>query len=137
MRVVIALASLLLLSGCGAEITSDPVRVFQEAFGMQEPPEGVVPLHGYQLERQRFFSKRLEMWRLHLGGPRAQEFVRERWPDLEATTVRAFVQGTQTPWFAPGREIKYVNLVSKSDPAVLIMLQPQAQEVFIAYDPRY
>lgn len=137
MRVLIAIASLLLLSACGGETSSDPVRIFQDAFGLQEVPEGVVPLHGYQLARQRFFAKRVEMWRLHLVGPRAQAFVRERWPDLEATTVRSFVQGTQTPWFAPGREIKYVNLVSKSDPAVYVMLHPQSQEVFIAYDPRY
>jgi hypothetical protein len=136
MRVLIAIASLLLLSAC-SETSSDPMRVFQQAFGMQEAPDGVVPLHGYQFVRTRFFVKRVEMWRLHLAGPRAREFVRERWPDLEATTVRAFVQGSQTPWFAPGREIKYVNLVSKSDPAVLIMMQPQSQDVFIAYDPRY
>lgn len=135
MRLVVLFASLFLLSGCGAQTDSDAASVFQSAFGMQAPPSGVVALNGYRLERRRFFVISDTMWRLHLSGPGARDFVRERWPDLRATTVRSFVQGSQTPWFAPGRHIKYVILVSEQDPSVMVMQSVDSDDVYIAYDP--
>lgn len=133
MRLALLLTSLLMLVACSST-ESDPARVFESAFEMA-PPNGVAVLHGYRLERRRFFVVREAMWRLHLGGPNAVAFTRQRWPDLEAATVRSFVQGSQTPWFAPGREVKYVTLKSSADPAVMVMLNPQSDDVFIAYDP--
>jgi hypothetical protein len=124
------LASLLLLAACSQTDTdSDPAHVFQYAFSMQEPPSGVVALHGYRLKRGT-----TSIWRLHLGGPGAKQFVAERWPDLEAAVRRSFVQGSQTPWFAPGREVPYVTLVSPSDPGVMVMQTVSSDDVFIAYD---
>lgn len=134
MRVAILLASLLLLSAC-SKTDSNPARVFESAFGMESPPSGVVPVNAYRLERRRFFVVSNAMWRLHLSGPGADEFVRQRWPDLRADIRRSFVQGSQTPWFAPGRHIQYIILTSPSDPAVMVMLTPNASDVFIAYDP--
>lgn len=134
MRLVVLFASLLMLSAC-TQTESDAMRVFERAFGMQAPPEGVVALNGYRLERRRFFVISDAMWRLQLSGPKAREFVFERWPDLRATTVRSFVQGSQTPWFAPGRHVKYIILVSEQDPAVMVMQAVDSQDVFIAYDP--
>jgi hypothetical protein len=132
-RVAILLVSMLFLSACSST-ESDPLRVFESAFG-QTPPADVEALHGYRLERRRFFVITEAMWRLHLSGPGAVDFVRARWPDLEAATVRSYVQGSQTPWFAPGREVKYVTWKSPSDPAVMVMLHPQSKEVYVAYDP--
>lgn len=133
MRLTVLLASLLLLAAC-ANTESDPVQVFESAFSIQ-PPEGVVPLHGYRVERRRFFVVTDVMWRLHLGGPNAESFVRQRWPDLRPGRLRAFVQGSQTPWFAPERDIKYVTFLSDSDPSVLVMQRQGSEEIFIAYDP--
>jgi len=132
-KFAILLASLLFLSACSST-DSDPARIFESAFG-QAPPSGVEALHGYRLERRRFFVISEAMWRLHLSGPGAMDLVRQRWPDLEAATVRSYVQGSQTPWFAPGREVKYVTLKSAADPAVMVMLNPQSSDLFIAYDP--
>jgi hypothetical protein len=132
MRLPIVLAAVLLLSAC-TETDSNALRVFDSAFEMDAPPNNVIVLNGYRLERKSIMANK-QMWRLHLSGPGAKSFVHERWPDLESTMVRNFVQGSQTPWFAPGREVKYVNLVSKSDPAVMVMMSPRADEVFIAYD---
>lgn len=133
MRLPILLASLLLLSAC-SETDSNAARVFESAFGMSAPPSGVVALHGYRLERRRYFVLSDEMWRLHLGGPGAKQFVRQRWSDLRPAVRRAYVQGSQTPWFAPGRHVKYITLVSNSDPAVMVMQTDESDEVFIAYD---
>ena len=133
MRFAILLTSLLMLSACSST-ESNPAQVFANAFSMESPPSGVEVLHGYRLERRRFFVVSEQMYRLHLAGPNAIEFVREQWPDLEAATMRSFVQGSQTPWFAPGRDVKYVTLTSKSDPAVMVMLNPQSKDVFVAYD---
>ena len=134
MRLAVLLTSLLILAGC-SQTTSDPTEVFRAAFPTtQAAVDGVAVLHGYRVERRRFFVVKESMWRLHLGGPRAIEFVRSQWPDLEAATMRSYVQGSQTPWFAPGRDVKYVTLTSKTQPAVMVMLNPQSQEVFVAYD---
>lgn len=132
MRLPILLAVLVLLSAC-TETDSNAMRVFERAFATDAPPSNVVPLNGYRLERGGIVGNK-EMWRLHLGGPGARSFVQERWPDLEAATVRNFVQGSQTPWFAPTREVKYITLISKTDPAVMVMMSPGSDEVFIAYD---
>ena len=132
MRFAALIVALLVLAGC-SQSSSDPAQVFQSAFA-SPPPEGVEVLHGYRVEKRRFVVIKEEMWRLHLGGPEAIEFVRARWPDLEAATMRSFVQGSQTPWFAPGRDVKYVTMTSKANPAVMVMLNPQSEEVFIAYD---
>jgi hypothetical protein len=134
MRLAILLASLLLLSAC-TEADSNAARVFERAFALEAPPSGVVALNGYRLERRRFFVVSDAMWRLHLGGPGAKDFVQQRWPDLRAGTRRAFVQGSQTPWFAPGRHVRYIILVSAQDPAVTVMQTVDSDEVFIAYDP--
>jgi hypothetical protein len=133
MRLSILLASLFLLTAC-TETDSNAARVFESAFSMSAPPSGVVALHGYRLERRRYFVQKDAMWRLHLGGPAAKEFVQQRWPDLHAGIRRAFVQGSQTPWFAPGRHVQYVTLVSNSDPAVTVMMTVSSDDVFIAYD---
>ena len=101
-----------------------PERLFEHRFGS-----------GTGFRERRFFVISEAMWRLHLSGPGAMDLVRQRWPDLEAATVRSYVQGSQTPWFAPGREVKYVTLKSAADPAVMVMLNPQSSDLIIAYDP--
>jgi hypothetical protein len=133
MRLAILLASLLMLSAC-SKTESDATLVFASAFSMQAPPGNVVALNGYRLERRKFFKVSGEMWRLHLAGPGARQFVRERWRDLRLGNPRVFLQGTQTPWFAPGREVKYFTYISPSDPAVTVMERDGSEEVFIAYD---
>lgn len=133
MRLALLLACFVLLTGC-SKSSSDAAEVFRSAFPTHTAEEGVEVLHGYRVERRRFFVIKEEMWRLHLGGERAIDLVRARWPDLEAATMRSYVQGSQTPWFAPGRDVKYVTLTSKAEPAVMVMLNPQSEEVFIAYD---
>ncbi len=134
MRLAVLLTSVFLLCGCAAKTESNPALVFQAAFAMETPPSGVVAVNGYRFERGRFPGD--AMWRLQLSGPRAREFVYERWPDLAAATRRSFVPGTQTPWFAPhSRDLQYVILESARDPAVLVMARPATEDVFIAYDP--
>jgi hypothetical protein len=124
------LASLLMLTACSRTDTdSNAARVFEYAFSMQSPPNGVVVLNGYRLHRGT-----TSIWRLHLSGPGAKQFVAQRWPDLEAAIRRSFVQGSQTPWFAPGRDVQYVTLVSRSDPGVMVMQTVRSDDVFIAYD---
>lgn len=134
MRLAVLFVTLFLLGGC-TQTESNASRVFEAAFAMPAPPSGVVALNGYRLERRRFFVVSNAMWRLHLSGPGAKQFVYDRWPDLAAATRRAFVQGSQTPWFAPGREVQYVILMSARDPAVTVMMRPSVDDVFIAYDP--
>jgi len=131
MRLLCLFASLLLLSAC-SKTDSDAASVFQSAFSAS-PPGDVVVLHGYRLERRKWFES-AHMWRLHLGGPGAKRFVDERWPDLQPGIRRVFVQGSQTPWFAPGKELKYLTYNSVSDPAVTVMQPEGAEELFIAYD---
>lgn len=134
MRLAVLLASVFLLSACGPKIESNPALVFEAAFQMQAPPSGVAAVNGYRLERGRFPGD--AMWRLQLSGPQAHEFVHQRWPDLSAATRRSFVPGSQTPWFAPGsRDVQYVILESARDPAVMVMMRPSSEDVFIAYDP--
>jgi hypothetical protein len=101
---------------------------------MDAPPANVAPLNGYRMERRRFFVMSSEMWRLHLAGPGAKTFVRQQWPDLRIGNPQVFLQGTQTPWFAPGRHIKYFTYFSPSNPAVTVMEIDESDEVFIAYD---
>ena len=132
MRLAILLASLLMLSAC-TDTDADARRVFQSAFATEALPNGVVPLNGYLFERRRYFVLSDQMWRLHLGGPGAKEFVKQRWPDLRADMPRSFVQGSQTPWFAPGRDVKYTVLVSPTEP-ITVMYTNESDEVFIAYD---
>ncbi len=132
-KLAILLMSVLILSACSSAHT-DPVRTFEVAFDHAPPSSLDVP-NAYLLERRRFFVISESTWRLHLRGPGARQLVFDRWPDLEAATVRSFVQGAQTPWFAPGRDIQYVTLRSPTDPAVMVMLNPHASDVFIAYDP--
>lgn len=132
-KLAIILVSLAMLSACSSAST-DPAQIFEAAFE-QAPPAGVEVLHGYRLERRRFFVISDSMWRLHLKGQGARPFVYERWPDLEAVTVRSFAQGMQTPWFAPGRDVQYVTLKSPTDAGVMVMLNPQSSDVYIAYDP--
>ena len=137
MRRLALLLFIVLLSACsGTEIESDPASVFAVAFGAEAPPRDVIPLHGYRIERRKFFTTSEHMWRLHIKGPGAKQFVRKRWPDLVYDVRRVFFQGTQTPWFAPSRELKYSTLVSKSDPSVTVMESDDSDEVFIAYDMR-
>ena len=137
MRRVALLLSIVLLSACsGTNIESDPATVYAAAFGAEAPPRDVIPLHGYRMERRKFFTTSEHMWRLHIKGPGAKELVHKRWPDLVYGIRRVFFQGTQTPWFAPGRTLKYQTLVSKSDPSVTIMLSTDSDDVFIAYDMR-
>jgi hypothetical protein len=133
MRLSLLLASLLLLSAC-SKTDSDAGRIFENAFAMQAPPSGVVSLHGYRMERRRFFVVSEEMWRLHLAGPDAKKFVRQRWPDLRMGNPRVFLQGSQTPWFAPGRHVKYSTYISATNPAVTVMETDDSDEVFVAYD---
>jgi hypothetical protein len=133
MRLPVLLASLLLLGAC-SNTDSDALRVFENAFAMQAPPSGVAALHGYRLERRRWFVIRNEMWRLHLAGPDAKKFVRERWPDLRLGNPQVFLQGAQTPWFAPGRHIKYSTFISRTHPAITVMQTDESDEVFVAYD---
>ena len=133
MRLAVLLASVLLLGAC-TKIDSDASRVFESAFGMATPPAGVEAVNGYRLERGRFAGDVL--WRLQITGPGAWDFVHERWPDLAAATRRSFVPGSQTPWFAPNSQnVQYVILESARDPAVMVMIRPSSQDVFIAYDP--
>jgi hypothetical protein len=132
MRLPFLLATLFLLSAC-SNTDSDAARVFENAFSTQ-PPTGVAVLHGYRVERRRFFATE-EMWRLHLAGPGADKFVRQRWPDLRLGMPRVFLQGIQTPWFAPGKDLKqYKTYMSQSNPAVTVMASETTDEVFIAYD---
>jgi hypothetical protein len=129
-KLPLLLASLLLLAACTqTDSDSDPTRVFAYAFSMQSPPSGVVARNGYRLKRGT-----TSIWRLQLSGPAAKQFVAQRWPDLTAAIRRSFVQGSQTPWFAPGRDVKYVTLVSPSDPGVMVMMTVDSDDVFIAYD---
>ena len=132
MKRAILLVAALLLSACSSS-DSDAQRVFQAAFAM-EAPANVAPLHGYRMERRRWFVMSAEMWRLHLAGSGAKAFARERWPDLRLGNRQVFFQGTQTPWFAPGRHIKYFTYFSPSNPAVTVMETDTSEEVFIAYD---
>jgi hypothetical protein len=133
MRRPLLLASLLLLVAC-SQTDSDAARVFENAFAMQAPPSDVVPLHGYRLERRRYFVLSDEMWRLHLGGPGAKRLVHQHWPDLRLGNPRVFLQGSQTPWFAPGRHVKYSTFISPSQPAVTVMETDDSDEVYVAYD---
>ena len=135
MRVLVTLMSVLLLSAC-TDIDNDAGRVFEIAFGTPTPPSDVIPLHGYRMERKKFFVTSEHTWRLHLKGPGAKQLIHKRWPDLVFDLRRVFFQGTQTPWFAPSRTLKYSTLVSPSDPAVTIMQSDDSDEVFIAYDAR-
>jgi len=137
MRLIFTLTTLLLLGACsGTDIESDPAAVYAVAFGAEAPPRDVIPLHGYRMERRKFFTTSEHMWRLHIKGPGAKDLVRKRWPDLIYGIRRVFFQGTQTPWFAPGRTLKYQTLISKSDPSVTVMQSDDSDEVFIAYDMR-
>jgi len=133
MRLTVLLASLLLLGAC-SQTDSNAASVFENAFSLQAPPNGVVPLHGYRMERRKWFVVSKEMWRLHLAGPGAKEFVREQWPDLRRGNPQVFLQGSQTPWFAPGRHVKYTTMFSTAHPAVTVMETDDSEEVFIAYD---
>jgi hypothetical protein len=133
MRLLLAFASLLLLAAC-SKTDSDAGRIFESAFSMQAPPSDVVPLHGYRLERRRYFVLRDEMWRLHLGGPGAKRLVHQQWPDLQLGNSRVFLQGSQTPWFAPGRHVKYLTFISPSQPALTVMETDASDEVYIAFD---
>ena len=133
MKRAILLLAALLLSACSST-DSDAQRVFQAAFGMEAPPANVAPLHGYRMERRRWFVVSGAMWRLHLAGPEAKTFARQQWPDLRLGNRQVFFQGTQTPWFAPGRHIKYFTYFSPSNPAVTVMETDTSEEVFIAYD---
>jgi hypothetical protein len=132
MRLPVLLAVLILLSAC-SKTESDPAQVFANAFS-QAPSTGVVALHGYRLERRKWFVISNQMWRLHLAGPDAKKFVRQKWPDLRMGNPRVFLQGSQTPWFAPGRHVRYLTYISPSDPAVTVMQIDESDEVFIAYD---
>jgi hypothetical protein len=132
MRLPILLTCLLLLSAC-SQTESNAARVFESAFAMEAPPGDVVVMNGYRLERRKWFETK-EMWRLHLAGPGAKRFAEKRWPDLQPGVRRVFVQGSQTPWFAPGKELKYITYRSPTDPAVTLMQPEGSQEVFIAYD---
>jgi hypothetical protein len=133
MRLAVLLASLLLLSAC-SEMDSNAAHVFEKAFSMQAPPEGVVAVHGYRMERKKFFVTTEQMWRLHLAGPSARRFVRQQWPDLRLGVPRVFFQGTQTPWFAPRKDVQYFTYVSVKNPGVTVMETDASDEVFIAYD---
>jgi hypothetical protein len=127
------LAFWLVISAC-SQTDSDARRVFATAFSMQAPPSGVMPLNGYRLERRRWFVMSEEMWRLHLAGPDAKQFVRQQWPDLRLGNPQVFLQGSQTPWFAPGRHVKYSTFISRSRPEITVMQTEESDEVFIAYD---
>ena len=129
---IILLLCLAMLCAC-SESHSNAARVFETAFALEAPPRDVVPLNGYLLERRRYFVVSEQMWRLHLGGPGAKDLVHKRWADLRSDLPKSFVQGSQTPWFAPGRDVKYTVLVSPSEP-VMVMYTPGSDEVFIAYD---
>jgi hypothetical protein len=133
MRLLVLLASLLLLGAC-SKTDSDAANVFENAFSMQAPPGDVVALHGYRWERRKFFITREQMWRLHLGGPGAKKFVRQRWSDLRLGSPRVFLQGSQTPWFAPGRNVPYSTYISAADPAITVMESDDSDDVFVAYD---
>lgn len=134
MRLSILLACLLALTACSKTTTeSDPKAVFAAAFGMDAAPDGVAIVNGYRLERSKW-GKEKHMWRLHLTGLEAKKFAQQRWPDLTPGIRRVFVQGTQTPWFAPGKELKYITYRSPKDPAVTVMNPEGSTEVFIAYD---
>ena len=133
MRLLGLLASLFLIGAC-SHTDSDAAKVFEIAFSMHAPPSDVVALHGYGLERRKFFITRKRMWRLHLGGPGAKKFVRQRWPDLQLGSPRVFLQGSQTPWFAPGRNVQYSTFISAADPAITVMESDDSDEVFVAYD---
>lgn len=132
MKLPCLLASLLLLCAC-SKTDSDAASVFNSAFSAA-PPSDVAVLHGYRLERRKWFVSSGHMWRLHLAGPGAKRFVTHRWPDLQPGIRRVFIQGSQTPWFAPGKELKYITYGSASDPAVTVMQPEGAEEVFVAYD---
>jgi hypothetical protein len=135
MRRLVLLASLLLLGAC-SNTDSDAAKVFENAFSMRAPPSDVVALHGYRWERRKFFITREQMWRLHLGGPGAKKFVRQRWSDLQLGSPRVFLQGSQTPWFAPRKDVQYSTFTSASDPAITVMETDDSDEVFMAYDGR-
>lgn len=132
MRLLVLLASLLLLGAC-SQTDSDAAKVFENAFSMHAPGD-VVALHGYRRERRKFFVTREQMWRLHLGGPGAKKFVRQRWSDLQLGSPRVFLQGSQTPWFAPGRNVQYATFTSAAEPAITVMESDASDEVFVAYD---
>jgi hypothetical protein len=134
MKRLVLLVSLLL---CACSSTdSDAARVFEKAFSMQAPPGDVIPLHGYRLERRKGFGSSELLWRLHLTGPGAKQLVRRQWPDLRLGNPRVFLQGSQTPWFAPGRHLKYSTFISSANPAITVMEIDASEEVFIAYDAR-
>lgn len=133
MRWVVVLVALGFIAAC-SRTDADAQRVFEGAFGAAEPPANVVSVHGYRLERRRYFVQTDEMWRLHLSGSGAKDFVKQRWPDLGVATSRVFFQGTQTPWFAPGRDVKYLTFKSPSNPNVTVMLTHEAEDVYVAYD---
>jgi hypothetical protein len=129
---LLALLAALLLCAC-SNTDSDPTRVFEKAFSMQAPPGDVVPLHGYWLERRKGFTSE-QLWRLHLQGPGAKQLVRRQWPDLRLGNPRVFLQGSQTPWFAPGRHLKYSTFISSTHPGITVMEIDESDEVFIAYN---
>jgi hypothetical protein len=133
MKLLVLLASLLLFACSNTD--SDPARVFEQAFS-GKPPGDVVPLHGYRLERRKGFFASEQLWRLHLTGPGAKQLVRKQWPDLRLGNPKVFLQGSQTPWFAPGRHLKYSTFFSSTNPAITVMEIDDSEEVFIAYDSR-
>jgi hypothetical protein len=134
MRLSLLLACLLALTACSKTKTeSDPKAVFAAAFHMDAAPDRVAVVNGYRLERSKWGETK-QMYRLHLVGLDAKKFAQQRWPDLTPGIRRVFHQGTQTPWFAPGKELKYITYRSPSDPAVTVMNPEGTTEVFIAYD---
>lgn len=134
MRLLTLFAFLVLLSACSQTNTdSNATSVFSIAFSMQEPPSGVAVLHGFRLETREWGESK-HMWRLHVQGPGAKHLIEQRWPDLHPGIRRVFIQGSQTPWFAPGKELKYITWSSDADPAVTVMQPERTDEYFIAYD---
>jgi hypothetical protein len=134
MRLPLLLACMLALTACSRTSTeSDPKTVFAAAFQMDTAPDGVAVVKGYRLERSKWGETK-QMYRLHLTGLEAMRFTQQRWPDLAPGIRRVFIQGSQTPWFAPGKELKYITYRSPSDPAVTVMNPEGSTEVFIAYD---
>jgi hypothetical protein len=132
-RFLTLLATLLLFTACSQTDTeSDPAAVFSAAFPEQSPPSDVAVLHGFRL-KSREWGESKHMWRLHLKGPGTKRLIEQRWPDLQPGIRRVFVQGSQTPWFAPGRELKYITFTSAAEP-VTVMQAERTDEYFIAYD---
>lgn len=132
MRRFLVVLSLLLLTAC-TRTDSDAMRVFEHAFGTDDPPAGVSVDHGYLWENRHLLVFYEEVWRLHLSGPSANHFVEQRWPDLKSGTPDYVAVSPETPWFRAGEGAHYSWWLSDKDPYVQVMRSPEASDVFIAY----